>query len=290
MSTTIDGKTIARAIIKKLRARIKNDGLAPDLAAILIGDDEASKIYINAKRKMAGKIGIAFRLFAFPSDISEAVILQRIQTLNDDESVNGIIIQFPLPRSFDADKIISAIAASKDADGFHPKNIAAYLALPSLENVLEEPIPVPVTPVAVMEIIKDVKNRHPNPESLRRIVLVGKCSVFVEPLIRYFELERGGGFEVIAPDDPDLREKTRAADILIVAIGRPHIISEKMVREGAVVIDIGTSRVSGKIIGDVDFENVREKASFITPSIGGVGPVTVAVLMRNVVRASEKKL
>src|SRR3989338_4532732 len=286
MAKIIDGKTIARAIAKKLENRIKNAALTPGLAAILIGEDEASKIYINEKRKTAKKIGIAFHLFAFPDDISEKLVLERIQTLNKDGNIHGIIVQFPMPRSFNADKIIDAITPDKDADGFNPKNIAKFLRLPSLENVLDKPILVPVTPVAIIEVIHNVKLHHPNPDSLKKIVLVGKCSVFIEPLIRYFELDGNRDFAVIPPDDPNLLEKTCAADILISAVGRPNLISKKMVRNGAAVIDIGTSRVRGRIVGDVDFENVQTKASFITPPIGGVGPVTVAVLMRNVVYAA----
>ncbi|MBI4359758.1 MAG: bifunctional methylenetetrahydrofolate dehydrogenase/methenyltetrahydrofolate cyclohydrolase [Candidatus Jacksonbacteria bacterium] len=286
MAIIINGKKIARAITKKLTNSIKDSRAEPGLAAILIGENEASKIYINEKRKTAKKIGIAFRLFAFPDDASEELILQRIQILNQEKNIHGIIVQFPIPRSFSADKIIDAISPTKDADGFHPKNIAKFLRLRSLENVLEKRILVPVTPVAIMEIINYVKLHNPYPDSLKKIVLVGKCSVFIAPLIRYFELNGNRAFAVISPHEPKLWEKTREADILISAVGRPSLISEKMARNGAVVIDVGTSRVRGRIVGDVDFENVRTKASFITPPTGGVGPVTVAILLRNVVYAA----
>ncbi len=286
MAIIIDGNAIARAIIKKLRALIKDAALSPGVAAILIGEDEASKIYIREKQKKSKKIGIAFHLFTFQSDVSESVVLQRIQTLNADQSIHGIIVQFPIPSRIDADALIAAIDPKKDADGFHPKNIASFLRIHSFENILEQNILVPVTPVAIIEIIRYVKGLHPNPNSLKKILLVGKCSVFVEPLIRYFQLTKKTRFEMISPDDPRLLQKTREADILIAAIGRPRFITKEMVGEGAVVIDVGTSRVRGKIVGDVDFERVAPKVSFITPPTGGVGPVTVAVLMRNVVCAA----
>lgn len=286
MGTIIDGKIIARAIIKKLRAHIKNANATPGLAVILIGEDEASKIYVHEKCKQARALGVAFHLFTFPRDVSHNAVLQCIQTLNTDASVHGIIVQFPIPRSLDADALIASLDPHKDADGFHPKNIERFLHLPSLNSLLEQPIIIPVTPSAIIEIIRHVNHGYGKMDAPEKIVLVGKCSVFVTPLIRYFELQKRARFEVVSPQNAHLHEKTRAADILIAATGRPRLITAPMVKERAIVIDVGTSRVEGKIVGDVDFERVKEKASFITPQTGGVGPVTVAILMRNVVFAA----
>lgn len=303
----INGKKIAREILKAQKHIIQTKMAAPGLATILIGDNEASKIYINEKQKKAARIGVNFFNYNFPSNISQKEVETLINSLNADSAVHGIIVQFPISKHLNADDLILKIAPHKDADGFHPENIRKFLALSNLKNLMNADFPIPVTPCAIIEILNHTLAENPRLAPKNPcIVVIGKCSIFIEPLIHYFKLQSKGNhyllspltkggprgvkavntnsFTVISPDDPSLTQKTLKADIIIAAAGRPHILRNNMVKQGAIVIEMGVSRVEGKIIGDVDFNAVACKTAAITPTIGGLGPVTVAILLRNVVR------
>ncbi|MFH1713223.1 MAG: bifunctional 5,10-methylenetetrahydrofolate dehydrogenase/5,10-methenyltetrahydrofolate cyclohydrolase, partial [Candidatus Jacksonbacteria bacterium] len=202
----------------------------------------------------------------------------------DDKKVSAIIVQFPLPKNFDADAIVKTIDPKKDADGFHLENIKKFLELDDLSGLLHKNLLLPVTPAAIMEILNVIARRNKattkQSQQVKNIktILVGKSSIFTKPLIHYFS-----SFQIISPSDPKLALKSRSADILITACGKPRFIKANMIKQGAIVIDVGINRFNNKVTGDVDFDSVAPKTSFITAVPGGVGPVTVAVLLRNVV-------
>jgi len=283
--TIINGKKIAKNILLSQKELIKKHSLKPGLATILIGNDEASKIYINEKCRQSKKIGIKFLNFQFPISISQPKVISLINKLNSDKDVHGIIVQFPIPAHLDADAIIKTIDPKKDADGFHPENIAKFLEIDDFNDALNQDLILPVTPAAIMTILNRIcKARLRREVGLyNHIAVIGKCSIFLTPLMHYFQKQ----IEVINPNDPDLAKKSSQADILIAACGRPKIIKPEMVKPGAIVIDVGISRQANQVVGDVDFKKVAPKTKAITPATGGVGPITVAILLRNVVYNSK---
>ena len=286
---SINGKKISQYILKEQKKIIDEYHLTPSLETILIGNDEASRIYTQEKRKKATKIGVKFSCRTFPTDVSQKEVLETIYTLNLDPLISGILVQFPLPHHVNPHAIIGSIDPAKDVDGFHPINISRFLELPTTEHILKSNLLLPVTPAAIMTIINSLGGIHGLfPGQKPRIVFVGKESVFTTPLVHYFTTHNISEFAGVLPNNPHLAEKTLSADILISACGKPCSITQEMVKAGAVVIDVGISRVNGSVVGDVDFDAVAPKARFITPVAGGVGPVTVAILMRNVVYAGKR--
>ena len=294
--TIINGNKIAQEILAEQKRIINQNKLKPKLAAVLIGDDEASRIYVNEKRKKSKKIGIDFKLFDLPTAVKQAKVIDLLKKLNDDKTVSGIIVQFPLPKTFDADAIVKTIDPKKDADGFHPENIKKFLELDDLSDLLDKNLLLPVTAAAIMEILNVIAKRNDNTRKQiqriknKKIAVIGKSSIFLIPLIHFF----GQQIAVINPNDPSLADKSSQADILITACGKPSFIKSNMIKPGAIVIDVGISRFDSPnrlVAGDVDFDAVAPKTSFITPVPGGVGPVTVAILLRNVVLSAllEKK-
>ena len=288
----ISGHQVAEKIQRKLIEEVgilKQKGVSPRLDVVLVGENPASLSYVNAKKKLAEKLGIIVVIHHF-FEVTQAEILDCIQKLNHLISAHGIIVQMPLPEHLDANEILLSLNPAKDVDGFHPVNIG--------KNVLGIPALTPCTPLGIIEILKYIQV---SPQG-KHVVIVGRSNIVGKPLANLL-LQNGewadATLTVCHSKTKDVASFTRQADILIVAIGKPQFITGDMVKEGAVVIDVGISRVgcaepdSEKeyiLLGDVDFETVKQKASFITPVPGGVGPMTVTMLMQNVLLSAFQTL
>ena len=281
MAKVIDGKKIAENMqneLKKETTELKKNGIDLTLAVIYVGDDLASKIYINNKRKACDYVGIKMKEFKFDCNASENDILRLINELNMDKSVTGIMVQMPLPHQINAKKIVGAINPQKDVDGFSEVNLGKIIT----KNYDF----LPCTPAGIMEILKsenvEIKGKH--------CVVVGRSNIVGKPLSLML-LNNDATVTICHSKTENLKEACKNADILISAVGEKNLITADMVKKDAVVIDVGINRNEfGKICGDVDFENVKKVASYITPVPGGVGPVTVAMLMKNVVLSARKLL
>jgi methylenetetrahydrofolate dehydrogenase (NADP+)/methenyltetrahydrofolate cyclohydrolase len=285
----IDGKAIAAQVRAEVKAEVEAWVQAghrpPYLAVILVGDNPASASYVRGKTKAAAEVGIASDTLHFDTSISEAELLAEIARLNDDEGVDGILVQLPLPDHIDPSRVLNAIRPDKDVDGFHPINAGRLL--------LGEPGFVPATPAGILELLR----RSGIETTGKHAVVVGRSNIVGRPLAALL-LHRGidATVTVCHSRTRDLAALTRTADILVAAIGRPRYITADMVREGAVVIDVGINRVDDpshprgyRLAGDVDFEAVAEKAGWITPVPGGVGPMTIALLLRNTLYAAQRR-
>jgi methylenetetrahydrofolate dehydrogenase (NADP+)/methenyltetrahydrofolate cyclohydrolase len=275
----IDGNTIARKIRAELKIRAENlakEGIQPGLAVILVGDDPASGIYVRNKAKACRESGIRSEVYNFPSKTSQETVLQQIHALNANPEIHGILVQLPLPRHFESHRIIAAIAIEKDVDGFHPCNVGALVT----GNALF----FPCTPYGVMMMLKEhevlIEGRH--------AVVVGRSNIVGKPMSLML-LEKGATVTICSSKTRNLAEHTRNADILVVATGKPRMITAEMVKSGATIIDVGINRMDdGTLCGDVDFMSIKEKAGYITPVPGGVGPMTIAMLMSNTIEAAER--
>ena len=289
MAQIIDGKAIAaqvRAEVKaEVEAWVQAGNRPPYLAVILVGDNPASASYVRGKTKAAAEVGIASDTLHFDTSISEAELLAEIARLNEDDGVDGILVQLPLPDHIDPSRVLNAIRPDKDVDGFHPVNAGRLL--------LGEPGFVPATPAGILELLR----RSGIETTGKHAVVVGRSNIVGRPLAALL-LHRGidATVTVCHSRTRDLAALTRTADILVAAIGRPRYITADMVREGAVVIDVGINRVDDpahprgyRLVGDVDFEAVAEKAGWITPVPGGVGPMTIALLLRNTLYAAQRR-
>lgn len=277
MVKIIDGKKLAAKIENKIVNEIYKTGKRPNLAIILIGDRSDSKLYVDLKQKEAKYVGIDTHLYEHDKNISEQELLEMVDFLNKDKNIDAILIQLPLPDGFDTDTIIMAMDPKKDIDGFHPDN---------LENLLsscEANIMPPVFGV-VLEIVRDIKFDLKN----KIACVLSNSDIFGKSLAHILKC-RGAEILLAGPDDKDLAEKTNKADILITAVGRPGIITGDMVKEGVVLIDIGITKKDKKVLGDVDFDSVKEKAGYITPVPGGVGPMTIAMAFKNTLDLFKKK-
>lgn len=271
----IDGKTAARNLCDELRAKISllpSDN-RPTLAVILVGDDEASHIYVRNKQKKALSVGIDCRVIELSSSIGENALLSIIEELNEDNKVNGIIVQLPLPRTIDEFKIISAINPYKDVDGFTPYNTGL-----NVYNRCEAFISA--TPLGVLRLLQSTNVNL----SGKHAVIIGRSNIVGKPMSRLL-LNCDCTVTITHSLSENLPAITRTADILVSACGQPRMIKSSWVKDGVIVMDIGITRVDGKIYGDVDFDEVKEKASFITPVPGGVGPMTIACLLSNTYNA-----
>jgi methylenetetrahydrofolate dehydrogenase (NADP+)/methenyltetrahydrofolate cyclohydrolase len=288
----IDGRAIANRVradvaerAKKLAAR----GIKPGLAVVLVGDDPASAVYTSAKAKAAEQAGMYSLTLRLPADTSQADLLSRVDTLNSDPKIHGILVQMPLPKQIDPRTVIRRIDPAKDVDGFHPINVGKML-------VGERDGFIPCTPAGIQLLLKESGVKTPG----KNCVVIGRSNIVGKPLAALMMQDNDDAnctVTVCHRHTTDLNSHTRTADILIVAAGRPRMVTSDMVKPGAVVIDVGTNRVADpkakggtKLQGDVDFESVREIASKITPVPGGVGPMTIAMLMANTVRAAEMTL
>ncbi len=279
----IDGRKVAtelQAEMKREVKQLKNEqNLIPGLATILIGDEPASRIYVSMKTKACDNIGIYHEEHTFPEDVGEDEVIRVIRQLNDASKIHGILVQLPLSPHLNERKILNTVSPKKDVDGFHPINMGNLFIGVGTETL------VPCTPAGIMILLErvgvDIEGKH--------AVIVGRSSIVGKP-VALMLLARHATVTICHSKTGDLGEYTRRADILVVAVGMAKLITKDMVKEGAVVIDVGINRIDGKLCGDVDFEGVRKKASAITPVPGGVGPMTIAMLMRNTITAAKSAL
>ena len=277
----IDGRAIALRIrqgVKEEVLRLKQlHHIIPSLAVIFVGDDPASAIYVRNKAKACGEVGIKTDQHLLPKESSADQVLDLIDALNRDDSVHGILVQLPLPPHIDERKVLEAVDPRKDVDGLHPSNLGGLL--------IGSPLFVASTPLGILELLDQARV----PVEGSHAVVVG-WSVIVGKPTAFLLLQRHATVTICHIWTMDLAHHTRQADILVVAAGNPGLITGAMVKEGAVVIDVGINRVGERLVGDVDFEEVKEKASLITPVPGGVGPLTVAMLLKNAVLACKRSL
>ena len=275
----IDGLAVARALRQECRARVealrKAHG-APGLAVILVGDNPASLIYVRNKIKACEEVGIRSYKFAFPVTVEPRLVIEQIRRLNDDPNVHGILVQLPLPPSFDLSAILGAISVDKDVDGFHLYNVGGL--------VVGNTVFPPCTPYGVVKLLE----HEQIPLEGKNVVVVGASNNVGKPMALML-MQKDATVCICHAKTRDLAQFTMLADVLVVAAGHPRLILPQMVRTGAAVIDVGINRLpSGKLVGDVDFEGVREKASYITPVPGGVGPMTVTMLLANTITSAER--
>lgn len=276
----LNGKEVSERIKTELKdkvAEMKKNGIFPGLAVVLVGNDPASRVYVNSKKKACEFIGIESFEYALPEETTEEQLLELVAKLNGDKRVDGILVQLPLPKHINEENIINAINPSKDVDAFHPSNVGRIMT--------GNPVFLPCTPAGVMELIHesgiDVKGKE--------CVIVGRSNIVGKPQAMLLLAEHGT-VTICHSRTVNLEEVCKRADILVAAVGKPEMIKGNMIKPGAVVIDVGINRIDGKIVGDVEFASASEKASAITPVPGGVGPMTIAMLMKNTVKAAELNL
>lgn len=278
-AVVIDGKTLAESIKQRVQReteRLKKKGIVPGLAVILVGENPASKVYVNRKAVSCAEAGIQSTVFRLPENESQQEVLEQIQRLNADSRVHGILVQLPLPKQLDETEILQAVLPEKDVDGFHFSNQGKLF---SNQNGL-----FPNTAQAVIQLIESTGTKI----SGQHAVVVGRSLLVGKPAALLL-LQKDATITVCHSKTKNLAEQTKKADIVVVATGKPGLITKGMVKKGAVVIDVGTTSQNGKLVGDVDFEAVKEIASFITPVPGGVGPMTVACLLENTLRACAEQ-
>ncbi len=280
MATIIDGKVISAQIKEELKEEVthlKEQGINPCLAVIQVGNDPASSVYVNNKKKACAFIGIESLSYELEEQISQEELLRIIDELNHNEMVHGILVQLPLPKHIDENAVIHAITPKKDVDGFHPETVGNMF--------IGEKCFLPCTPAGVIELLKRTNIEIAGKEC----VVVGRSNIVGKPMAMLL-LQENGTVTITHSKTVDLKEVTKRADILVAAIGKPRFITSEYVKEGAVVIDVGIHRnENNKLCGDVDFEDVLEKVSAITPVPGGVGPMTIAMLMKNCVEAAKRE-
>ena len=274
-ATLIDGKQVAQTIEAEVVEAVQRLGFAPGLVAVRVGNDPASEIYVRNKAKKAQALGLRGNERVFPESMTEAELLAEVDRLNRDDEVDGILVQLPLPKQIDPQKIIDAIAPEKDVDGFHPINVGKlHLGRKTL---------APCTPAGCIRLIDSTGV----PIAGANAVVIGRSDIVGKPMAALL-LQRHATVTICHSKTRDLATIARNADILVAAIGRARFVTAEMVKPGAVVIDVGINRgADGKLAGDVDFASVREVAGYITPVPGGVGPMTIAMLMKNTVTAAE---
>lgn len=269
MTTILDGKKLSIKILDGLANNLSKLDAKPHLVVILVGEDPASELYVGMKKKMAEKLGIKSTVLKYPQSTEEKTILDKIEELNNDNSVHAILVQLPLPKQISERNIIQAISPKKDADGITPENIGRI-------SIGVEPYAYPCTPKGILKILDeyniDLDGKH--------FVMVGRSNIVGKPLAQ-MALNRNATVTICHSHTKNLSEITKTADILVSAVGKSKIIKKEMIKSGSVIIDVGTSKIDGKTCGDVDFGNVNEWVSYITPVPGGVGPMTIASLMEN---------
>ncbi len=275
MAMLLDGKALSARIRDKIKTRVDALSSQPGLAVILVGDDPASHTYVNLKKVACQDAGIRFELFLYDVDISEDDIIKKVRELNSRDDINGILVQLPLPNQ-NANNIIPEISPLKDVDGFHRENVERLRR--------SEPAIASAVALGVMKLISSALEHLP--KSVERTATIVSSPLFAEP-VKILLTEQNISTTVVQAESENLSQSTQAADILVVAEGMPGLITEDMVKAGAIVIDVGTTKVNGKLIGDVNFESVNKKAGALTPVPGGVGPMTVAMLLVNILKAQD---
>ena len=282
MAEIIDGKLVSKSIRENLTLQINEfktqTGITPGLAVIMVGDNPASAVYVRNKHKGCTEVGIKSYQIELPTETSEEELLSKIDELNQDENVHGILVQLPLPKHINEEKVINHISADKDVDAFHPVNVGKIM----IGNYSF----LPCTPAGIMELLS-----YYNVEIAgKRCVVIGRSNIVGKPMALLL-LEKHGTVTVCHSRTKNLADITKEADILVVAIGKAAFLTADMVKEGAVVIDVGINRLpDGKLCGDVDFDNVSKVASLITPVPGGVGPMTITMLLKNTLTAAVASL
>lgn len=279
MAKIIDGKKLAEKIKDDLvKDIVKLNGARPNLAIILVGERPDSELYVSLKEKEAKKVGIDTHLYRCPGNISELEILEMIKCLNEDKTIDAILVQLPLPAEIDADTIILAMDPNKDVDGFQPDNLEKLL------KDCDEKILLPPVFATVLEILKDIKYEVKG----KKACVISNSDIFGKSLEHVLTC-RGADATSVKANDKFLKEFTSRADILITAAGKPGFIKKDMVKKGAVIIDIGITKQGKKVIGDVDFEDVKDTAGYITPVPGGVGPMTIAMAFKNTLEIYKRR-
>ena len=277
--TIIDGRAVSLAVREQIKAETEifraETGITPGLAVILVGENPASQVYVRNKHRACGEVGFLSRVYTLPTETTEQELLTLLADLNADDAIHGILVQLPLPKHISEEAVILAIDPHKDVDAFHPQNVGGVMT--------GDYDFVPCTPAGVMELLAhyriDPKGKH--------CVIVGRSNIVGKPQALLM-LEKHATVTVCHSKTPDLAAFTRMADILVVAVGRERLVTADMVKEGAVVIDVGMNRTAeGKLCGDVDFAGVSSVASYITPVPGGVGPMTITMLLRNTLTAAK---
>jgi len=279
MANIIDGKSIAAKIRESIKTEVEQlkvkHNLVPGLSVILVGDDPASQVYVRNKERACKEVGMNSNVLRLSADTTEQELLDIIEKLNHDDTVHGILVQLPLPKHINEDKIINAISPEKDVDGFHPFNCGMLL---TGHADME-----PCTPKGIIKLIEETGQSIAG----KNAVVIGRSNIVGKP-IAIMLLQRHATVTIAHSRTQNLAEIARNADILVVAIGKPHFIDGNYVKEGAVVIDVGTTRVNDKLCGDVKFDEVAEKAGYITPVPGGVGPMTITMLLENTLKAAKR--
>ena len=280
MAKIIDGKVISAAVKEEVArevAELKAQGITPGLAVIIVGDDPASRVYVNNKKKACEQLGMLSREYTMPAETTEEELLSLIKELNTDPEINGILCQLPLPSHLNEELVINTIIPEKDVDAFHPHNVGKIM-IGNYDFL-------PCTPAGIMEMLKyeniDITGKE--------CVVIGRSNIVGKPM-SVLLLHKNGTVTVCHSRTKNLKEVCLRADILVAAVGRANFVTADMVKEGAVVIDVGINRLeNGKLCGDVNFAEVEPKASYITPVPGGVGPMTIATLMKNTLTAAKKQ-
>lgn len=278
MGIIIDGKAVSKRIKSEVAQEVvelKKHGISPGLAVVIVGDDPASKIYVANKKKACEEVGIYSAEFALPKETTQTDLLELIKTLNKDEKINGILVQSPVPDGIDESAIVEEIDPIKDVDAFHPYNVGKIM--------IGDYKFLPCTPAGIIELINSTGVEI----SGKNCVVIGRSDIVGKPMAMLL-LHNNGTVSICHSKTKNLKEMCLSADILVSAVGKANFVTADMVKDGAVVIDVGMNRnESGKLCGDVDFENIKDKASFITPVPGGVGPMTISMLMKNTVTAAK---
>ncbi|MCI7803799.1 MAG: bifunctional methylenetetrahydrofolate dehydrogenase/methenyltetrahydrofolate cyclohydrolase FolD [Oscillospiraceae bacterium] len=278
MAKLISGKEVSskvKAEVREETAELVKKGIKPGLAVVIVGNDPASRVYVNSKKKACEEVGFSSFEYALPEEITQEELLELVEKLNNDDSVDGILCQLPLPEQIDENAVINAIKPDKDVDAFHPFNVGKIM--------IGDFAFLPCTPAGVMELIDstgvDISGKS--------CVVIGRSNIVGKPMSMLL-LHRNGTVTICHSRTKNLSEICTGADILVAAVGKANFVTADMVKEGAIVIDVGMNRLeNGKLCGDVDFENVEKKAGYITPVPGGVGPMTIAMLMKNTLTAAK---
>lgn len=279
MFKIIDGKEVAASVresIKKEVEVLEKDGKKTGLAVIIVGNNPASRVYVNNKKKGCAEVGMESFEYALPEETTTDELLELVEKLNNDTAVDGILCQLPLPKQIDEKKVLNAIAPNKDVDAFHPVNTGHIM--------IGDHSFLPCTPAGIMEMFKYYNISVEGKEC----VVIGRSNIVGKPMAMLL-LGQNGTVTICHSRTKNLKEVTRRADILVAAVGKAYFVTEDMVKDGAVVIDVGMNRnAEGKLCGDVDFDKVKDKCSFITPVPGGVGPMTITMLLKNTLTASKE--
>ncbi len=280
MSNIIDGKAVSAQVKERIKAealKLKEQGIEVGLAVVIVGDDPASKVYVRNKKKACEEVGFNSYEYALPAETTEQELLELVEKLNNDDRVNGILVQLPLPKHLNDSVIINNILPEKDVDAFHPVNVGKIM--------IGDYSFLPCTPAGVMELIASTGTEIAGKEC----VVIGRSNIVGKPQAMLL-LHKSGTVTICHSKTKNLKEVCSRADILVAAVGRAKMITSDYIKEGAVVIDVGMNRdENGKLCGDVDFEDCKEKAGYITPVPGGVGPMTIAMLMQNTLTAAKVK-